>query len=164
MTEYSSPYKVGLINVGTTFAQSRLVWSGITYGRLNFRCTVILVRRFVASANLAPHKSAQVIIHCGTRYVDFFFVRRFNFRFGPSSLSGFRFDLRFGFEKCEGLVSTMVRQQAAKYPCVPSGGPWCVSFEVSRFMDTCLTPRSSEPGRRIIVGAHPMNYLISVNG
>ena len=71
MTEYSSPYKVGLINVGTTFAQSRLVWSGITYGRLNFRCTVILVRRFVASANLAPHKSAQVIIHCGTRYVDF---------------------------------------------------------------------------------------------
>ena len=72
MAEYSSPYKVGLINVGTTFVQSRLVWSEITYGRLNFRGTVILARRFVASANLAPHQSAQVIIQCGTRYVDFF--------------------------------------------------------------------------------------------
>ena len=68
-TEYSSPYKVGLINVGTTFAQSRLVWCEIAYGELNFRCTVTLVRRFVASANLAPHQSAQVKIQCGTRYV-----------------------------------------------------------------------------------------------
>ena len=82
-TKYSSPYKVGLINVGTKFAQSRLVWSEITYGRLNFRGNVILVRIFVANANLAPHQSAQVIIQCGTRYVDFFFVRRFNCRFGP---------------------------------------------------------------------------------
>ena len=70
--EYSSPYKVGLINVGTTFAQSGLVWSEVAYGELNFRGTVILVRRFVANANLAPHQSAQVIIQCGTRYVDFF--------------------------------------------------------------------------------------------
>ena len=70
--EYSSPYKVGLINVGTTFAQSRLVWSEIAYCKLNFRGTVILVRRFVAIANLAPHQSAQVKIQCGTRYVDFF--------------------------------------------------------------------------------------------
>ena len=71
-TEYSSPYKVGLINVGSTFAQSRPVWSEIAYGKLNFRGTVILVRRFVAIANLAPHQSAQVKIQCGTRYVDFF--------------------------------------------------------------------------------------------
>ena len=71
-TEYSSPYKVGLINVGTTFAQSRLVWSELTYCRLNFRGTVILVRRFEANANLAQHQSAQVIIQRGTRYVDFF--------------------------------------------------------------------------------------------
>ena len=61
-TEYSSPYKVGLINVGTTFAQSRLFWSEIAYGELNFRGTVTLVRRFVANANLAPHQSAQVIV------------------------------------------------------------------------------------------------------
>ena len=73
-TEYSSPYKVGLINVGTKFAQSRLVWSEIAYGELNFRCTVIHVRRFVANASLAPHQSAQVIIQCGTRYVEFFFL------------------------------------------------------------------------------------------
>ena len=68
-TEYSSPYKVGLINVGTTFAQSRLVWSEIAHGKLNFRGTVIPVRRFVAIATLAPHQSAQVKIQRGTRYV-----------------------------------------------------------------------------------------------
>ena len=47
-TEYSSPYKVELIDVGTKFAQSRLVWSAIAYGKLNFRGTVTLVGRFVA--------------------------------------------------------------------------------------------------------------------
>ena len=46
--EYSSPYKVGLINVGTKFAQSRLVWFEIAYGKLNFHGTVILARRFSA--------------------------------------------------------------------------------------------------------------------
>ena len=39
-TEYSSPYKVGLIDVDTKFAQSRLAWSAIAYGNLNFRGTV----------------------------------------------------------------------------------------------------------------------------
>ena len=39
-TKYSSPYKVGLIDVGTKFAQSKLAWSGIAYGKLNFRGTV----------------------------------------------------------------------------------------------------------------------------
>ena len=47
-TEYSSPYKVGLINVGTKFAQSTLVWFEIAYGKLNFHGTVILARRFAA--------------------------------------------------------------------------------------------------------------------
>ena len=46
-TEYSSPYKVGLIDVGTKFAQSKLAWSGIVYGKLNFRGTVALVERSV---------------------------------------------------------------------------------------------------------------------
>ena len=46
--EYSSPYKVGLINVGTKFAQSRLVWFAVAYGKLNFHGTVILARRFAA--------------------------------------------------------------------------------------------------------------------
>ena len=71
-TEYSSPYKVGLIDVGTKFAQSWLTWSAIAYGKLNFRGTVVLLEKFVANATLAPHQSAQVIIQCGTRYVDFF--------------------------------------------------------------------------------------------
>ena len=69
-TLYSSPYKVGLINVGTKFAPcSRLVWSEIAYGKLNY--TVILVKRFVANANLVPHQSAQAIM-TQLRYVDFF--------------------------------------------------------------------------------------------
>ena len=93
MAEYSSPYKVGLINVGTTFVQSRLVWSEITYGRLNFRGTVILARRFVASANLAPHQSAQAIIQCGTRYVEFFSVLG-DLIFGSVHSSFFRLSVR----------------------------------------------------------------------
>ena len=60
---YSSPYKVGLINVGTELAQSRLVCSEIAYGKLNYK--VILARKFVANANLAPHQSAQVIMTQG---------------------------------------------------------------------------------------------------
>ena len=76
-TEYSSPYKVGLIYVGTKFAQSRLLCSEVAYGKLNFRGTV-------ANANLAPHQSVQAIIQGGTRYVDFFwFLSRLDFRFGP---------------------------------------------------------------------------------
>ena len=70
--EYSSPYKVGLIDVGTEFAQSRPLGLQWAYGKLNFRGTIILLEKFVANANLAPHQSAQVIIQCGTRYVDFF--------------------------------------------------------------------------------------------
>ena len=76
-TEYSSPYKVGLIYVGTKFAQSRLLCSEVAYGKLNFRGTV-------ANANLAPHQSVQAIIQGGIRYVDFFwFLSRLDFRFGP---------------------------------------------------------------------------------
>ena len=52
--------------------KARLVWSEIAYGELNFRSTVILLRRFVANANLAPHQAVQVIIQRGPRYVDFF--------------------------------------------------------------------------------------------
>ena len=45
IAEYSSPYKVGLIDVGTEFAQSRPLWSTIAYGRLNFhRYSSIKVR------------------------------------------------------------------------------------------------------------------------
>ena len=51
-TNYSSPYKVGLIDVGTKFAQSRLAWSGIAYGKWNFHGNVVSVKRFVANATL----------------------------------------------------------------------------------------------------------------
>ena len=30
---------------------------------------------------------------------------------------------------------------------VPSGGPWGVPFDVSRFMDTCYTPRSNSDAK-----------------
>ena len=65
-TEYSSPYKVGLIYVGTKFAQSRLLWSEVAYGKLNFRGTV-------ANANLAPHQSVQAIIKGGAQGMWIFF-------------------------------------------------------------------------------------------
>ena len=167
-TEYSSPYKVGLINVGTKFVQSSLVWSEVAYGRLNFRGAVIRVKMFVASANLVPHQSAQVIIQRGTRYVDFFFVTRLDFRFGP-----FPFFPVFD-STCDLISDSASKNVKAWYRrCFDSKppislrtvrGPWCVSFEVSRFMDTCHTPRSSEPGCKILVGARPIYYLISVNG
>ena len=92
-TEYSSPYKVGLIDVGSKFAQNRLVWSKTAYGKLNFHGNVVFVRRFEACADIAPHQSSQVIIQCGTRYVEFFFfVRPLDFRFGLFGF--FRFSIR----------------------------------------------------------------------
>ena len=117
----------------------------------NFRGKVVLQesRRLVANANIAPHQSAQVIIQRAWHQVCGIFLSLLGDQiFGSvhSAFSGLllylRSDSGFGFEKCEDLVSKMFRQQAAKYPSVPSGGPWCVSFEVSKFMDTCHTPRS----------------------
>ena len=82
-TEYSSPYKVELINVGTKFAQGRLVWFKIAYGKLNFYCTVILARRFEAwckpcTTSISPRNNSMWDKVCGL----FFFVRRLDFRFG----------------------------------------------------------------------------------
>ena len=80
MTVYSSPYKIVVIYVRTMFARSscRLLVSEIAYGKFNY--TVILVRRFAASANLAPHQSAQVIMEHGMWI--FFFFKRLDFRVG----------------------------------------------------------------------------------
>ena len=48
-TEYSIPYKVGLIDVGTKFAQGRLAWCAIAYGKLNSTAgNVVFERRFTA--------------------------------------------------------------------------------------------------------------------
>ena len=69
-TEYSIPYKVGLIDVGTKFAQGRLAWSAIAYGKLNSTAGNFVFE----NANIAPHQSAQVIIQRGPRYVEFFLV------------------------------------------------------------------------------------------
>ena len=86
MTEYSSPYKVGLIYVGTKFARPLLAWSRIAY-TANFRGKVVFVGRLVANynANIAPHQSAQVIIQRAWHQVCgiFFFVRRLDIWFGP---------------------------------------------------------------------------------
>ena len=72
------PYKVGLIDVGAKFAQSILAWLGIADGNLNFHGNIVFIRRLIAYANVALHQSAQVIIHRGTRYVEFclFWLRR----------------------------------------------------------------------------------------
>ena len=73
MTVYSISYKVGLIYAGTNFTQSWLVRSEIAksahwISSWGFACKTL---GFVAYVNIAPHQSAQVIIQCGTRYVDF---------------------------------------------------------------------------------------------
>ena len=55
----------------------------------------------------------------------------------------------------------------SKPPNIPAyrpGDPGVFHSRCQGFMDTCHTPRSSEPGRQILVGAHPINYLTSVNG
>ena len=67
------PYKVGLIDVGTKFAQSTLAWLGIADGNLNFQGNIVFIRRLIAHAYIALHQSAQVIIHRGTKYVEFCF-------------------------------------------------------------------------------------------
>ena len=64
-TECSSPDKVGLIDVGTKFAQSRLAWSEIAYGNYDFYGNVVFEKRFVANASLSPYQSAQVIMEQG---------------------------------------------------------------------------------------------------
>ena len=79
MTVYSSPYKVGLIYAGTIFTQSWLVRSEIAksahwISSWGFACKTL---GFVAYVNIAPHQSAQVIIQCGTRYVDFSIFKAF---------------------------------------------------------------------------------------
>ena len=48
-TKNSIPDKVGLIDVGTKFAQGRLLWSAIAYGKLNSMASnVVFERRFAA--------------------------------------------------------------------------------------------------------------------
>ena len=48
-TEYSIPCKVGLIDVGTKFAQCRLAWTAIAYGKFNSTAgNVVFERRFTA--------------------------------------------------------------------------------------------------------------------
>ena len=44
-TECSSPDKVGLIDVGTKFAQSRLAWSEIAYGNYDFYGNVVFRKK-----------------------------------------------------------------------------------------------------------------------
>ena len=61
----SSPAKVGLIEVGTEFAQSRLAWSEIAYGIYDFYGNGVFDKKLVANANLAPYQSAQVIMEQG---------------------------------------------------------------------------------------------------
>ena len=136
----------------------------------NFHSKVVFVGRLVANANIAPHQSAQVIIHCALApgmWNSFLCqtIRRYSVRsirlfpvfystcdLIPDSASN---------EKCEDLVSNMFRQQAAKYSCVPSGGPWCVSFEVSRFMDTCHTPRSHSDAEFLQECTRRLNRLVN---
>ena len=92
-TEYSSPYKVGLIDVGTEFAQSRPLWSEIAYGKLNFHrysSTKVRSKCKPCSTSISPSNNSVWHKVCGF----LFFVRRLDFRFRPFGFFGFRFDIR----------------------------------------------------------------------
>ena len=117
--------------------------------KLNSRGNVVFVSRYVR--NLCKRCTTSISPSLkptrGTRYVDFSFFRAQIF---DSVHSAFLvFDLIFDLipdsvsKNVKAMVSMILRQQAVRFPCVPSGGPWCISFEVSmKFMDTCHTPRS----------------------
>ena len=76
--------------------------------KLNIRGNVVSVKRYVRNLckRCTTSISPSLKTTRGTRYVDFFFFSRLDFRFGPFGFSGFRLDFRsdsgFGFEKCEG--------------------------------------------------------------
>ena len=116
---------------------------------LNIRGNVVSVSRYVRNLckRCTTSISPSLKTTRGTRYVDFSFFRAQIFDSVHSAFSGFRFDFRSipdsASKNVKAMVSMILRQQAVRFPCVPSGGPWCVSFEVSiTFMDTCHTPRS----------------------
>ena len=117
--------------------------------KLNIRGNVVSVRRCVRNLckRCTTSISPSLKTTRGTRYVDFSFLRAQIF---DSVHSAFLvFDLIFHLipdsvsKNVKAMVSMILRQQAVRFTCVPSGGPWCVSFELSiTFMDTCYTPRS----------------------
>ena len=116
---------------------------------LNIRGNVVSVSRCVrnlckrCTTSISP--SLKLRVGQGM-WIFVFFALRFSIR----SIRLFLvFDLIFDLipdsasKNVKAMVSMILRQQAVRFPCVPSGGPWCVSFEVSiTFMDTCHTPRS----------------------
>ena len=116
---------------------------------LNIRGNVVSVSRYVrnlckrCTTSISP--SLKLRVGQGM-WIFVFFALRFSIR----SIRLFLvFDLIFDLipdsasKNVKAMVSMILRQQAVRFPCVPSGGPWCVSFEVSiTFMDTCHTPRS----------------------
>ena len=118
MAEYSSPYKVGLIDVGTKFASQKLTclaWSSV-WKKLNFWGHFFFLQKTsyfshtLYLINLPRFKYFSVGKVCG-----FLCFLRFGFSIGSvhSAFSGFRFDFQpncgFGFKKREGLVSIMSR-------------------------------------------------------
>ena len=150
MAEYSSPYKVGLIDVGTKFASQKLTclaWSSV-WNKLNFCGHFFFFYKKVRT--FRTHCTSSICPGLNTsaweRYVDFFVFCVSVFRSAWSIRSFSVFDLTFNLilDSASKNAKAWYRQCFDSWPpnpCVPSGGPWCVSFEVSWFMDTCYTPR-----------------------
>ena len=160
---------VGLICADTIFTQSWIVRSEIAksahwISSWGFVCKQL---RFVAYVNIAPHQSAQVIIQCGTRYVDFFIFK------ASRSVRSVRpfpiFDSTFDLipDSASKTVKAWYRQSFhSKPPNIPAyrpGDPGVFHSRCQGFMDPCHTPRSCSDVK--FLDSHPfyIDYLMSVN-
>ena len=174
MTVYRSPYKVGLIYAGTKFCTklTHLVWNSVI-SPLNFLGDVVFdIKAKVRSlckhctASISPSNNPKWHEVCGI----FFFLKQFNFRFGPFGF--FRFSIRLSiwlrirFKKMWRLSidNFSIASHQMSLRAEPSGGTLvCFIRCVKGLMDTCHTPRSCLDVK--FLGAHPIcvEYLISVN-
>ena len=168
MTVYSSPYKVGLIYAGTIFTQSWLVRSEIAksahwISSWGFACKTL---GFVAYVNIAPHQSAQVIIQCGTRYVDFSIFKAFrsvwSVRLFPIIDSTFDLIPDSASQNAKAWYRQSFHSKPPIIPAYRPGDPGVFHSRCQSFMDACHTPRSCSDAK--FLDAHPfyMDYFISV--
>ena len=125
------------------------VWPEVAY-ETNWISAVIFFFFYKKVRTFRTHCTSSICPGLNTsaweRYVDFFVFCVSVFRSAWSIRSFSVFDLTFSLilDSASKNAKAWYRQCFDSWPpnpCVPSGGPWCVSFEVSWFMDTCYTPR-----------------------
>ena len=171
MAEYSSPYKVGLIDVGTKFAYQKLtclarkgsVWNKLIFCALFFFFFYKKVRIFRThcTSSICPGLNTSA----WERYVDFFLFSAFRFLDRLSPFGFFRFfDLTFNLipDSASKNVKAWYRQHFDSWPsnpCVPSQGT-LVCFIRGVMVYGHMLHSSVSLRRQILVGAHPNRYRL----